>query len=652
MHSARGHEDVRPLETPRYRVLWAKVPSSRTRKGVTLVALSLAALALLWEIGINLALSTHAIARLVSVHPEKLRIEYAKARSLWPGRVHLEDFDLRGRERGIEWELHLDGADADISLSSLLHHRFHVSKVTATGVTFRLRFRLETDGLDGDRVARMPPIDGFDPVPLRGVPPDPPASTAKPWSVDIEGVRARAVREVWIDAYRVVGQVAVEGGFAIDRGLFTLAPSVAVVDSVALTTGDDPIATDVTGNLASWFETVDMNAVKGAAVLRYLTMSSSLRGRMGSVRFVRHFLRGSSASLSGGAGSFESEVSVARGMVTGATSRIDLDPARVAFGDRTLEGRGGIRVSHEDAHSADGRPGNRVDATLSDFVFTDADGNGAGARCKTLETTWTAGDIDLSEPESVTRGLAYTWEAPRVELPDLHELDAALPKDSPFRMERGTATVASRGHGSLEGLDAQTSLESNVQMKIEGARVSAGVRATVPSKVDFTARTLDFSGADLTLSDPGLPEWWGKVRVETARVHVTPASMALALSTSARDGRPFLAFYAATAGASPVAKTMMSVIPGPLVQSMTANLHGSASLHAAPGAVSLDRLDVAGAASRLRGKLSKRGQRLDGAMLVEAGPAAFGISFESGKAGLVLVDATRWYSTEVAPPAR
>jgi hypothetical protein len=256
-----------PVKIPRFR--WATI----ARRAAVVVAV----FALTYEVGANVALSSGAIASLVSRHPEKLRLEYSRARTFWPGRVHIEGFDLRGRDAKLEWELHIDAADVDLSLFALLRRRFHVATVVATGITFRVRFRLEADALDADRAARMPPIDGFEAVPIRGVPPDIPEATGKPWTVDIQGVDARAVREVWIDAYRVAGLFGAKGGFTLGSGLLTLAPTTAEIQAVALTTGEDALATQVIGRLDAQIDTVDLRAVEGVAILRYVSVHQSSR---------------------------------------------------------------------------------------------------------------------------------------------------------------------------------------------------------------------------------------------------------------------------------------------------------------------------------------------------------------------------------------
>jgi hypothetical protein len=612
-----------------------------------------AVLVLTYEVGANVALSSGAIASLVSRHPERLRLEYTKARTFWPGRVHIEGFDLRGRDAKLEWELRIDAADVDLSLFALLRHRFQVARVVASGITFRARFRLEATTASTDRVARMPPIDGFEAVPILGVPPDTRDAKGKPWTVDIQGVDARAVREVWIDAYRLAGLFAAKGGFTLGNALLTLAPTTAEIQAVALTTGEDALATEVTGRLDAQIDTVDLGAVESVAILRYVTVHSALDGRTGGVRFIRHFIRRDSLSLSGGVGTFRSELNLIHGRVMkGTSSRVELEPATVLFGERSIAGRVRFDFTASDADDTNDNGRTALDIGLSELSFTDGKATTPAVTCAAQAIHVRAQSIDLAEPESVERGFGYSWDTARFEVLNLHSVDATLPTDSPLHFERGTATVTARGRGTLEGASAEVQVDSMVGMQIQGARVTSGVKGAVPMKMSFLAGTLDLAGTDLTLSDPALPPWWCKVKLDVAQVHFEPPSIALALTTTARDARPFVTFYAGTQGTSAVAKTALSAIPNPLIASMTANLRGTVRLAAARGSFDLDGLDAQGAMSRLQGVLTKRAEHLEGGLLIEGGAVTVGVSFADGKTGVVLIDAPRWYAATHASLAR
>jgi hypothetical protein len=630
-----------------------KSPRFDERRVARIAAIVLAIVAFVYEAAANLGLSTRAIAKLISQKPDRLRLEYGTARSFWPGRVHVENLDIRSRASTIEWELHIDKADADISLLSLLRHRFHVSKVTATGVTFRLRFRLDPNALNADRAARMPPIDGFDVVPIAGVPPDPPPGTGTPWIVDLQGVDAKEVREVWIDAFRLSGLLEARGGFTVGADHFKLAPATAAIQTVALTTGDDVIVDHVTGSLAAKLDPVDLSAVQGLAVLRYLSMQSALEGKTESLRFLRHFVRTESVAFSGGAGTFRGETNVVRGLVSaGTSSHMDLEPASVVVFGRPIVGQASLDLTTGDADDTHEQPWIALETRVSDLSLTEPKANEPAVTSKLLTAHASADAIDLADPGRSAESFAYSWSSPRVDVLDLHAVEATIPPHSGFHIEHGTATISASGRGSVSGLRAEVELDSKVTMRVMGARLTSGVKGSVPFEASFVGHTLDMSGADLSLSDPARAGWWSRVKVGTAKVHLAPASVTLGLTMTARDGAPFLAFYTETRKSSTVADATIDVLPKALSEAVTANLHGELHLRASKGAFDLTGVDVKGASSRFRADLRKRATRLDGGMLIEAGPTSLGISFAGGKTGLVVFDAPKWFETNVAPAAR
>jgi len=316
-------------------------------------------------------------------------------------------------------------------------------------------------------VARMPPIAGFGAVSFVGAPSGTGGGKATPWLIDLEQVDAQGVREVWIDAYRLAGLVHATGRFTLGSGVFELGPARAEVNA-ALTTGEDPIATEVAGDLDAQMDAVDLGVVKGVSVLRYLTMHSTLHGKMGGVGFVKHFRTDDSVALEGGSGTFRSEVSVSHGIVqSGTSSHLELGPAAVVFGGRRLEGstRIDVRITDESTEKA---TRSQLDIGLSDVVFTAPNAKGPAVRCAALAAHAQAPQLDLADPGSAVGELAYSWDAAKVEILDLHAVDETIPKDAPFHIERGTATMSTRGHGSLLGASAEVAVDSRLMMEVWG----------------------------------------------------------------------------------------------------------------------------------------------------------------------------------------
>ena len=610
-------------------------------------AIMLGAFAVLYWIGVNLLLSTGGLAHLLSGRPDRLHLELADARTLWPGKVRVQGLDLRGRDSRLEWSLHIDSADADISLLALLRRRFHVESVVANGVTFRARFRLEPGAATADRIARIPPIDGFDPVPLLDPLED--MGRGSKYTVELENVEAKSVREVWIDSFRLAGDMAVAGGFQLgpDHRL-EVTPSWMTTTDAALTVGTDAIVTRISGAADAVLAPVNLGEVKGAVVLRSLSSHSGFSGQVGGMQFLRHFMDDAAIELEGGDGSLVGQLVVEHGVArAGSAAHLELGPASLVVAGRRVEARSvtDVVVRENDA----GERG-ELDVTLSEVAFSDHDkmpptvtSSAASFRVRVAGTDFAAAPRDFT----------YDGEAPRIEVADLRVLEDALPKEGPFHIDGGKAIVTVRGHGSKEEATADVTIASTMSFRLEGARAAMGLDAKVRARSTFREKTIELSGTAIEMKDLAVgnggadARWWGKVELGEAEIDLSPPSFAATMATSARDARPLLTLYGAMRDTSPAVTMALAVLPDPFVESMTSGLRGSARVHASKASLELHGLDVEGAASSMEGELTKRGDAKHGGFLFAAGPASAGVAFDGGKASLVLFGAPRWFATSV-----
>jgi hypothetical protein len=187
--------------------------------GVTakLCLVVLSAAYLVYVFGINLFMSTGLFDMVVDADPKTLDIHFDRGWSVRPGRIHATNLSVRNRDGSYEWILHIREVQFDISFLALARQRFQVSNVHGAGGSFRMRSRLDPSEVTPDRLEGIPPIDGFPAVPIR-----PFQQCAVNewddaryhlWTIQLEGVRADAVREIWFDRYRLDGETSASGRF-------------------------------------------------------------------------------------------------------------------------------------------------------------------------------------------------------------------------------------------------------------------------------------------------------------------------------------------------------------------------------------------------------------------------------------------------------
>ncbi len=629
--------------------LWPPSPSTvgvlrriALRTGIVAVAF-----VVVYAIAAQILLGGGRLGRMLSHEPEKLRVQYASASSWWFGRGHVEGFDLRLRNDDIELEAHIDRADASVSLLGLLSHRFRTTRIDAHGVSFRMRLRREDGALPPEAAERLPPIDGFPALPIKGVPPLPPAQDAdRPFTVMLDGLDLHEVREVWLDAFRLTGDLAVRGAFTIAPGdHFQVDPTQVEVRNATLATGADDLVEDVQGNLDARIARVPLTEITAAGILRRVSSSSRLEGKVGGISFLRHYLPPSLAP-SAGAGVFRGKLDVDRGVITPrSTGHVEQGPlaVTVAPGYRA-SARATLDLTVDSDESG---VTSRLALALADVTLSGTDGKPVA----TSDVVSLAASLEGADLATPPRGFHYAWEAPRSIVEDLRVVDATFGSESDFRIEWGRATVATSGSGSLQGLEARATIDSAATMQVEGGYLSSKVAAKVGMKADFQqTRQLDLSGSAVDLSDLTMgqgkryPGWTSHVALREAVVHMAPPSVDLILDATARDGRPAIDLFAAMKNASAATRVALAVIPDAAVESATANLVGSCRLHAAPALLMLRGLDVRGASSRVRGDLIRRGDLETGAFLFETAPVTLGLGFDGKGAYPVLIGAADWFA--------
>ena len=186
---------------------------------VRAVLIGVAALYAVYLTGVNVFLSTRLFERLVNRAPETIWIHFERAWSLFPGRIHARGLQIRARDSMVEWFLEIGTVDFDVSMTGLLRKRFVASHVDADQVGFRLRNRLATEPTSDADYAELPPLPGLGPFGVT----QPPILDAGDWddayyhlwTVDLEDVDARDVREVWADKLRFAGRARVQGRFLL-----------------------------------------------------------------------------------------------------------------------------------------------------------------------------------------------------------------------------------------------------------------------------------------------------------------------------------------------------------------------------------------------------------------------------------------------------
>lgn len=70
-----------------------------------------AGLILGYLVGMNGFLGTRWFRSAINFSPDQIRVEYARAYSIWPGRIHVDGLSIRGSDGAVQWILRIDVCD-------------------------------------------------------------------------------------------------------------------------------------------------------------------------------------------------------------------------------------------------------------------------------------------------------------------------------------------------------------------------------------------------------------------------------------------------------------------------------------------------------------------------------------------------------------
>ncbi|MGH7439110.1 MAG: hypothetical protein ACRENE_25765, partial [Polyangiaceae bacterium] len=153
----------------------------------------------------------------------------------------------------------------------------HASRVEADG--FALRVRRRKDRFTREALSATPEIPGFPDPPLSPSGPRPPPDYDV-WSVRLDGVDVRSVREVWIDTVRYTGDLSVRGSWFF-RPMLSLDIGPATVEMRRLDVSFGEVERWVTGARGSVEVTLpstDLRATPGAELVSRFSVRGDVSG--------------------------------------------------------------------------------------------------------------------------------------------------------------------------------------------------------------------------------------------------------------------------------------------------------------------------------------------------------------------------------------
>jgi hypothetical protein len=447
------------------------------RRAAIVVAVALLSLYGVYVTGINIFLSTSLFEKTINQEPDTVLVLYERAWSVWPGRIHARRLRIRSRDTKVEWILRVENVRFDVSFLALAAKKLHASHVRGSAITFEARQRIEAPAATPEYVDALPPLPGFERIPLRPLaPPDLEErwNDAKwhLWTVELDDVVAEDVREVWIDAVRFAGRARIAGGFYLKPIRLAHIDGVHVdVHDGRLTVKNRLVLETLAGAVDLTVKPFDPRTVLGVDLLHRVQLATDLRGRSPDLAALPERLA-APMRIAGPADVRRFAVKVVDGIVR-EDSHVD-----VAVPGATVE-MDGHRVDGDLALAGDvaldsGRP--RLTFRIEGRALTAARASGDEPvrllEAPALGVTGDATALDLGAPLLDLHAVAVLPEAT---VPDARALDfyVAPAGSVGFQGGRARARVRFEAWRAEERAKAEATLEAkDLQLRVAKARVA------------------------------------------------------------------------------------------------------------------------------------------------------------------------------------
>lgn len=498
--SCRPSCDARsgPSRASRRRVPCRTTKSSVRRVGLR-AAVAILSLFALYPIAMNVFLSTSLFERTINATPESILVQYERAWSLFPTRIHTKNLWIRGKDSQVEWVLRLDACTFDVSVFELLaKKRFHVTRVAAEGITFRLRRRIPSPEATTEYVAALPPIPGFGRIPIR--PPDAPDALERwnddhwnLWTIHLEHVDARSVHEIWVDNLRVEGESRLIGSFYLKPlREVRVGPVDVQTSDTRVSLGERLMLEHGKGTGRVAIAPLDPRVIDPPPLVHRIDLETDLRGRVPHIEsFTRTMTR--PIELGGPVENAELALRIKSGVIDEGT-RLKLSMAPfAAWNEHRFTGVLDVEADVERVASGSSRM--TFDAHAHELTLTRRSDAHAVLRGADVTITGESTALDLVDPFA---DLHVAIVTPGVDIPDVRALADYVSHAPAVIVSGGRARAA----GRFELWRAERRAKASLEVEADRLGLSRGdVDCTSGVMARVTFHDWDWERGDLALDD-------------------------------------------------------------------------------------------------------------------------------------------------------
>jgi hypothetical protein len=596
-------------------------------------------LGLVHVVALNVFLNSGWILSKINKHPEKLQMSYAWAWSLWPTRVQLDGFRLRGADDHMRWSLSLESARVHVQVRDLFDRTFHALEVEGAGFTARFE------------PLPVPEAEGSEDESDDPEPPDP--DRKRPWTVRLDAIRIGRFRELRFDCYRFAGDGKIDGHlFFRPKELLRVDPTTIEARDVEMFQDEHQVAHDISARIVAAIDEADPRKLKGLELVRAIRASASIRSEGDGIGFLGYYLQNSPLRLAGGSGPMRAQLRIEHGaFLPGSELEADAKDLRVDVPSYAIQGSGRVQWRVQDAGS---RPDMGTETTLTlglDHYALQADGfdrphvRGTGLRI------WAGGkNTTIFDP---IRDLAVNLDIPGAEIPDVTVYAAMLPPSSGLDLRSGSGSM----QASFQASSITNIANGGVTVHAEEVRSSweqlqLGGDWTLTTRLvkgDVKNQVYDLSGTVFLLQNVGVADmkaplkkrekrkiqgWWGNATLLDAwYTPGRPVLLTAKLKIRMRDARPVIEMF-----------SKKKELPGFVKKIFVANnLTATARLTIGDDLVDVEDFVLEADDIEIWARLQVRAGHMRGLLYVKYGVFSVGVELKDDDTDLKIFRARKWF---------
>ena len=624
----------------------------RTVKILAIVLAVLVGLELVYLVVGNVMLRAGTVERLLNKRPEKLKVHYESAYTLFPGHAVVKGFRIRSQATRSQIEAQGDWVRALVNPLPLLWKTVNIVRADVRGAEFRMRRRPVTLEELKDKEAYVPPIEGLD---YKDSLRDPTKVPKVPkWGVSVTSCRVDEVREVWIDDYRITGPGSAGGGLTIGPGRWLELDGTWVeFPALRVAAGGKPALED--GKLSAEVDIAryDYGENKGLKFRPYLSGQVQLDvATPGGSPLLNHLFRHVPwLSFDGSSRHTLAELRIDKGQLQpGSRVKMTTDQLAVNFLVYRAEGKADIEVK---VVEGTGQPRLDLELLLNDFGIGLATSTPDAAVGKRLRLHASSNDDLISD--AIPDG-ELELELDDVFAKDLTRANYLIPAGAGVRFKAGSARLGARLKASTRG----SSGEGTVTLTTDGMALDAGALAMtgkldawIPiSQGDMMAQRFAIDGMQIKLSGFDVAgqtaegkttrDWWAELGAPKGTFGFKDAEMFRGdLAFKLRDSTPLVLFLTAKKPLPKIGERILEV----------QDVQGKSGLVYGQDRIEIRDLLVASDMIELQACMTFQGKSAHGDVLAVYDWIGVGVGLKGTKQDYHLTGARRWYGSRHAGAA-